>query len=102
MMRLQQILLNLLSNSLKYTHKNGLIKIIVSKTKKNDDEFIKIAVQDNGLGINKNDQKNLFKLFSQIHNDKNLNKKSIGLGLCICKMISKEFNGNIYVLSEYG
>jgi len=31
-----------------------------------------------------------------------LNKKGIGLGLCICKMISKEFNGDIYVLSEYG
>jgi signal transduction histidine kinase len=54
------------------------------------------------LGIGKIDQKNLFKLFCKIHNDRNLNKKGIGLGLCISKMISQEFGGDIFVLSEYG
>jgi two-component system phosphate regulon sensor histidine kinase PhoR len=91
---------------LKYTPKGGNIKIKVNKIIKNNnslvEQYIKIAVQDNGLGISKNDQKNLFKLFCKIQNERNLNKKGIGLGLCICKMISKEFGGDIFVLSEFG
>jgi two-component system sensor histidine kinase EvgS len=46
-----------------------------------------VDVQDTGIGINEEDQKKLFKLFGTIKNDQNLNKKGIGLGLNICKMI---------------
>ena len=41
-------------------------------------------------------------MFGTIKNDRNLNKKGIGLGLNICKRISKQFGGDIYVESEYG
>ena len=46
----------------------------------------------------------MFKLFSTVRNekDKMLNKKGIGLGLCICKQISQEFGGDIYVSSKIG
>ena len=69
----------------------GLVKVIVSiiDVDKNNkiEEFLKVAVQDNGYGISKEDQKKLFKLFGTIKNNKNLNKKGIGLGLAICKRI---------------
>jgi signal transduction histidine kinase len=53
----------------------------------NNDQYLKVAVWDNGLGIQKDDQKKLFKLFGTIKNNRNLNKKGIGLGLVICKRI---------------
>jgi signal transduction histidine kinase len=59
-------------------------------------------VWDNGLGISVENQKKLFKLFGTIENDKNLNKKGIGLGLYICKKICKQFGGDIEVVSDLG
>jgi two-component system sensor histidine kinase EvgS len=56
--------------------------------KSQTERFIRIAVKDTGLGISKKNQKKLFRLFGTIENDRNLNKKGIGLGLCICKKIS--------------
>jgi two-component system sensor histidine kinase EvgS len=53
-----------------------------------NEKYIRVAVKDSGLGISRRNQKKLFKLFGTIENDRNLNKKGIGLGLCICKMIS--------------
>ena len=91
--RLQQVILNLLSNSLKYTQPGGFVKIILEifKTKNYDSDmqskFLKVVVWDNGYGISQKDQLKLFKMFGTIQNDKNLNKKGIGFGLCICKNI---------------
>ena len=74
---------------------------MVSLTQRTPSErFIRIAVKDTGLGISKKDQKKLFRLFGTIENDRNLNKKGIGLGLCICKMVSTQFGGDVYVNSK--
>ena len=98
-LRLQQILLNLVSNSLKYTQIGGFVKVTVSilsiEQNENKEHYLKVAVWDNGLGIQKDDQKKLFKLFGTIKNNRNLNKKGIGLGLVICKRIIQQFNGDI-------
>jgi K+-sensing histidine kinase KdpD len=61
--------------------------------------LIKITVWDNGLGISSKNQKKLFKLFGKIDNNQNMNKKGIGLGLYICKMIANQFEGDITVES---
>ncbi len=61
--------------------------------------MIKITVWDNGLGISSKNQKKLFKLFGKIDNNQNMNKKGIGLGLYICKMIANQFEGDITVES---
>lgn len=90
-LRVQQVLINLLTNGLKYTSESGWVKIrcLVYQNDKNDKKYLSISVQDNGLGIKENDQKKLFKLFSRVSskNDKRLNKRGIGLGLMICKKI---------------
>ena len=59
-------------------------------------------MKDNGLGIKKENYKNIFKLFgSHINEKKKLNTDGIGLGLMICKMIVEKFDGSINFASKY-
>jgi CheY-like chemotaxis protein/anti-sigma regulatory factor (Ser/Thr protein kinase) len=69
--RLQQVFLNILSNAIKFTDRDGKIMIIVEKK---DNQFMRIAVRDNGIGIKERHKKRLFKLFGSIKSEKkNLN-----------------------------
>ena len=62
--------------------------------------MLEIQVIDTGIGIIKDDQDKLFKLFGFLDSSKELNAKGIGLGLHISKMICQEFDGDIIVNSE--
>ena len=91
--KLQQILLNLLSNSVKFTPINGIITIKASKIK---DSAI-LSVIDTGIGISKKNQNKIFdKFFQAEHNVPN----STGLGLTIVKELTKLLNGTVSVESE--
>ena len=57
--RILQVVLNLLSNALKFTDENGVITISCQC----DSDFVNISVEDTGIGISEQDQKKLFKLF---------------------------------------
>ena len=57
---------------------------------------------DNGIGIKKEDQHKLFKLFSLVDDGTKVNTSGIGLGLVISKLIVEKFNGQINFDSEYG
>jgi signal transduction histidine kinase len=59
------VLLNLLSNSVNHTQRNGkiLIKVIYFNKKYDDNDYLLVSVSDNGEGIQKEKRKNLFKLF---------------------------------------
>ena len=61
---------------------------------------IKIAVEDNGVGIKEEDKGKLFKLFGFLDSTKEINTKGIGLGLFICKKIVNIFGGDVSVESE--
>jgi len=119
MQRLQQVLLNLLSNALKFTDRGGSIKITSRFVVTEHDltfkepELIKlvetakygmleVSVADNGIGIKQEDLGKLFKLFGFLDSSKELNTKGIGLGLHISKMICQTFGGDIVVHSEFG
>lgn len=56
-----------------------------------------ISVLDTGVGIKRNDQKSLFKMFGTLNNTRQMNTHGIGLGLFICKKIVEEFKGAIFV-----
>ena len=90
--KLLQILINLISNSNKFTPLNG--RIIVSFYEQDGD--IHVSVEDNGIGIEEKHQKNLFKPFFQVENGNN----GYGLGLAICKKLVDILGGNISVESE--
>jgi signal transduction histidine kinase len=104
MKRMQQVTLNLLSNAIKFTDRQGHIRIMFEKqtnTKTNKPE-LRVSVSDDGLGIQREDQSKLFKLFASLQqSDRNVNPQGIGLGLVICRMIVKKFNGFIDFESEY-
>ncbi|CAD8055734.1 unnamed protein product [Paramecium primaurelia] len=83
--RIKQILVNLLSNSFKFT--SSQITILVSYI---DNKTIRIGVQDNGIGISDEDQKKLFKQFSKVNSEESRkrNENGVGLGLVISNQIA--------------
>ena len=97
--RVQQILLNLLYNSIKFTEKGDVsISIQIEK----EDEFsilIQFIVMDTGIGITEEQQKKLFKPFSQAENSIHRKFGGTGLGLSIIKKLLELMNGNISVES---
>ena len=104
--RLRQILLNLLTNAVKYTEK-GQIGIIITQEKRKCDAaspkvWLKITVNDTGYGIKPEDQKRLFEDFVQVDTKKNRTIEGTGLGLSIVRKLCKAMGGNITLQSEYG
>ena len=94
--RLRQILINLLGNALKFT-KEG--KITLNTYEKNKRLFFE--VKDTGIGIDRNDQKKIFKPFEQIKKD-DYDSHGTGLGLSITKELISLMGGSIYVKSVVG
>ncbi len=97
--RLQQILINLVKNALKFTEK-GFIKIYAFYL--SDIQSIKVQIIDTGIGITSQHQKQLFTRFGKLQDEKKLNKEGIGLGLNICKSLVQQNGGEIWVDSEKG
>ena len=97
--RFSQILINLASNSLKFT-KNGKVTISLSLDKVNDNSFLKLEVLDTGIGIPEEYIDKIFEKFVQV--DVNLQEqyKGTGLGLSIVKRLVELFKGSISVESK--
>jgi len=76
------VLINLIKNALKFTNKNGFVKITASYLKK--ESRILVKIQDTGIGISKTDQKHLFKKFGKLKDVQKMNRTGVGLGLIIC------------------
>ena len=100
--RIKQILINLISNSLKFTVE-GEISLTIKHIKKNNKGFLQFVVYDTGIGINKEDLPKLFQMFSMLSNENGcLNKSGTGIGLSISKMLVEQLGGEIKVESELG
>jgi signal transduction histidine kinase/CheY-like chemotaxis protein len=98
--RIQQILVNILDNAVKYTH-HGSINISIT-TKSFDEDFVELffAIQDTGIGISHADQLDLFKPFHQTEDYLTRKHGGTGLGLAISKKLCELMNGRIWVQSE--
>ncbi|HMV44560.1 MAG TPA: ATP-binding protein [Leptospiraceae bacterium] len=100
--RIRQIFLNLLSNSIKFTFKGG-IKIKSKILEKNNDSYlIQFIVEDTGVGIDDNKKSILFNSFSQVDASTTRKFGGTGLGLAITKRLVEMMSGEIKVDSELG
>ena len=100
--RLTQILINLLSNALKFTHEGGVsIKVEVAE-KKDEIVFIRFIISDTGIGIDPAKQKTIFERFHQAQPETTRRYGGTGLGLSIVKQLVEIQNGTISVVSEPG
>jgi PAS domain S-box-containing protein len=97
--RLQQILLNLLSNALKFTPRGGLVTL----SARLDQEMAAIDVTDTGCGIPPDQLQRVFEPFVQLHTTvQSTEKPGVGLGLSICQGFATAMGGNISVRSTIG
>jgi signal transduction histidine kinase/CheY-like chemotaxis protein len=96
-MKLKQVVINLISNSYKFTI-NGFIELSVEKI----DQKLRIKIVDSGIGFNEKAMEKLFQPYYMLENNQFLNKNGSGLGLFICKEILSSNGSEIKFSSERG
>jgi signal transduction histidine kinase len=96
--RVMQVLSNLIGNAIKFTPAKGQICVSCQRTGPEGKE-VQVSVSDTGEGIAPEKIKTIFERFSQIHNQ---DRRGIGLGLYIAKMMVEEHPGRIWVESKLG
>lgn len=100
--RIGQVLLNLVSNAIKFTHDGYvLLKVSLEKSDVQVDDVV-FSVIDTGIGITPEQCEKLFKRFSQAESSTTRKYGGTGLGLSICKMLSELMGGSVDVASEQG
>ena len=96
--RIMQVLSNLIGNAIKFTPDKGKISVSCQRTSPEGKE-VQVSIKDTGEGIAPEKIKTVFERFSQIHNQ---DRRGIGLGLYIAKMMVEEHPGRIWVESTLG
>ncbi|MEG0779188.1 MAG: response regulator [Oscillospiraceae bacterium] len=102
-MKLQQVLVNILSNAIKFTSAGGKVQLIIHQEKISRDEaLMKFTVNDTGIGIREDFIPRLFQPFEQDSSDATTPYNGTGLGLAICKNLVDLMGGKISVNSIEG
>ncbi len=103
-LRLRQVLLNILSNSIKYTNSGGKIEVTVQEVSNRikDSIFIRFIISDTGIGMSEEFLKRIFDLFEQENLETENKLGSTGIGMVITKNIVTLMNGTILVDSNKG
>lgn len=99
--RVKQVILNILTNAVKYT-REGYIDFSVSSVRKDDICRLIISVEDSGIGIKQENIPKLFTKFERLDLEKNITIEGTGLGLAMTKKLVELMNGTIVVQSIYG
>jgi len=95
--KLKQIVLNLLSNSLKFTPEGSVAMLVDC-----DADWVSVAVADTGIGISEENQKTIFEAFGQADSSYVRRAGGTGLGLSICRRLAALLGGDITVASRLG
>jgi signal transduction histidine kinase len=103
--RIEQILLNLLNNAIKFTEHGEVVltlEPIAAAHATSTREMVKITVRDTGIGMKSGDCEQLFRPFRQIDTGLQRQHEGTGLGLAICRRLAELLRGTIHVESEWG
>jgi signal transduction histidine kinase len=102
-MKLKQVLINILSNAIKFTDAPGSVTMTVERTAVFEDHStVKFRIKDTGIGMDKDFIPKIFDTFTQEDSSRNSKYGSTGLGMAITKSIVELMNGTISVESEKG
>lgn len=101
-LRLKQILINLLNNAIKFTEKGNVTLQVVPEFTVENNCKLHFSVIDTGIGISEEQQKKLFKAFSQADNSTTRKFGGTGLGLTISNLLAEKMGSHINVKSEEG
>lgn len=96
--KLSQVIINLLSNALKYTNEGGSVKLTISKF----NHFVEITVTDTGIGISEDDLPHVFERFYRADKSRTRSTGGSGIGLTITRAIVKAHGGKIKIESTVG
>lgn len=100
-LRIQQVIMNLLTNAVKYTEK-GSITVRVFGERRFDEFFLHVEVEDTGIGIRKQNIPLLFQAYERLDEARVHGIQGTGLGINICSQLLEQMGGNLEIESEYG
>ena len=99
--RIKQVLLNIMSNAVKFTFM-GSITVSISLELRRQLKKLVFTIKDTGLGIKEEDKPKLFSLFGMVSEVKGLNPNGSGIGLTVCQKYLERLGGGISLDSEFG
>ncbi len=100
--KIKQIVLNLLTNAVKYTSEGGFLLSVSMQERVDDECTIKFSVKDTGIGVKKEDIEKLFTAYERLDEEKNSGIQGTGLGLDISRRFAELMGGTLACESEYG
>lgn len=100
--KIKQILINLLTNAVKYTESGGFALLVSMEERKDDDCLIRFSVKDTGIGVREEDMDKLFTAYERLDEEKNSGIQGTGLGLDISRRFAELMGGSLVCESEYG
>lgn len=100
--KIYRVLLNLISNALKYKQEDEPSFVTVNIQSLDGDDYVEVTVADNGVGIPKEDIKRIFERFYRVEKSRSKDKGGTGLGLSIVKHVLEKHDSSIKVISQVG
>ena len=100
--KIKQIVLNLLTNAVKYTEKGGFILSVALTERENETAGIAFSVKDTGIGVKAEDMDKLFTAYERLDEQKNSGIQGTGLGLDISRRFAEMMGGSLTCTSVYG
>jgi signal transduction histidine kinase len=95
---LRQVVMNLVSNAIKYTPEGGAIEVRFER----DGDTLRWSIRDSGIGIPRSSQARLFEKFYRAENVSTLETEGTGLGLYLVRLIMEQLDGRVWCESEEG
>ena len=99
--RIRQVIMNLLTNAVKYTEKGKVTLTISGEVREEEKYLLKVSVRDTGIGIRKEDMEKLFESFARLDETRNRNIEGTGLGMSIVTKLLALMGSELKVESEY-